>query len=152
MTPATCRAILAAPDWQSESALPPPAVRDWLLHRGSLTARLRQHGTLTVHIEQESWNDDAPPAWQRDVWLAVNNSRWLYAETRIPRDSHAARPLQTAGARPIGDWLYTQHPQRVSLHWQHDPATGLYARKTTLLINSEPLHIAELFLAAFPWP
>ena len=152
MNPATCRAILAAPDWRPESALPPPAVRDWLLHRGSLTARLRQHGTLTVHIEQENWNDDDPPAWQRDVWLAVNHSRWLYAETRIPRDSHAARPLRTAGARPIGDWLYTQHPQRVSLHWRHDPATGLYARKTTLLVHGEPLHIAELFLAAFPWP
>ena len=98
MNPATCHAILAASDWRPESALPPPAVRDWLLHRGSLTTRLRQHGSLTVHIEKEDWNDDDPPAWQRDVWLTVNHSCWLYAETRIPRDSHVARPLQTAGA------------------------------------------------------
>ena len=153
MTPATCHAILAAPDWRPESALPPPAVRDWLLHRGSLTARLRQHGSLTVHIEQEDWNDDDPPAWQRDVWLAINRSRWLYAETRIPSATLArVRPLQTLGAEPIGPWLYQQNPQRLSLHWRHDPASGLYARHSTVLVHGESLHIAELFLAAFPWP
>ena len=157
MNPATCRAILAAPDWQSESALPPPAVRDWLLHRGSLTARLRQHGTLTVHIEQESWNDDAPPAWQRDVWLAVNNSRWLYAETRIPRDSHAARPLHrrlalhttpaacepALAARPGDRPLRTQNhaacPRSAAAHRRTLPC-----RLSLAVSSPNPLHFPPL--------
>ena len=118
MNTAACRAILHATDWHSENLPPPPAQRDWLLHRGSLTAKLRQHG-----------------------------------ETRIPSATLArVRPLQTLGAEPIGPWLYQQNPQRLSLHWRHDPASGLYARHSTLLVHGEPLHIAELFLAAFPWP
>ena len=148
MNTAACRAIL-----RPESALPPLAVRDWLLHRGSLTARLRQHGDIRVHIEHEGWSDDQPPVWQRDVWLAARNNRWIYAETRIPSATLArVRPLQTLGAAPIGPWLYQQNPQRLSLHWRYDPASGLYARHSTLLVHGEPLHIAELFLAAFPWP
>ena len=148
----TCHAILHARDWHSESVLPPPAVRDWLLHRGSLTAKLRQHGELSVHIEHEGWRDDTPPVWQRDVWLAIHHDRWIYAETRIAQTASALRALQTLGAAPIGPWLYQQNPQRLSLHWRRDPASGLYARKSTLRVHGEPLHIAELFLAAFPWP
>ena len=106
MNTAACRTILHATDWHSENLPPPPAQRDWLLHRGSLTARLRQHGDIRVHIEHEGWSDDQPPVWQRDVWLAA----------------------------------------------RHDPASGLYARHSTLLVHGGPLHIAELFLAAFPWP
>ena len=152
MNTAACRAILHATDWHSENVLPPPAVRDWLLHRGSLTAKLRQHGELSVHIEHEGWRDDAPPVWQRDVWLAINHDCWIYAETRIAQSAPALRALQTLGAEPIGPWLYQQNPQRLSLHWRHDPASGLYARHSTLLVHGEPLHIAELFLSTFPWP
>lgn len=153
MNTAACRTILHATDWHSENLPPPPAQRDWLLHRGSLTARLRQHGDIRVHIEHEGWSDDQPPVWQRDVWLADRNNCWIYAETRIPSATLArVRPLQTLGAEPIGPWLYQQNPQRLSLHWRYDPASGLYARHSTLLVHGEPLHIAELFLAAFPWP
>ena len=152
MTPATCRTLLATNDWQPAHIAPPAPQRDWLLHAGSLTAKLREHGSVGVSIAHEGWNDGAPREWQRDVWLTVAGVRWIYAETRIPADSHAALPLQQLGATPIGDWLYQQNPQRLPLRWRHDPASGLYARQSTLLIHGEPIHIAELFLPAFPWP
>ena len=152
MNLATCRSILAASDWQAANIAPPTSMHDWLLHAGSLTTKLREHGELDVSIIREGWSDDAPRAWQRDVWLAVAGVRWIYAETRIPASSHAALPLQHLGTTPIGSWLYQQNPKRLSLRWRHDPASGLYARQSTLLVHGDPLSVAELFLPAFPWP
>ena len=43
MTPVESRRILQHPDWHDASILPSPAVRDWLLHAGSLTRKLQQH-------------------------------------------------------------------------------------------------------------
>ena len=152
MTPAESRCILQHPDWRDACILPSPAVRDWLLHEGSLTRKLQQHcARLDVAIAHEGWTDD--DHWLREVWLSGDGIPWIYAQTRIPSATLArVRPLQTLGAEPIGPWLYQQNPQRLSLHWRHDPASGLYARHSTLLVHGEPLHIAELFLAAFPWP
>ena len=152
MTPAESRCILQHPDWRDACILPSPAVRDWLLHEGSLTRKLQQHcARLDVAIAHEGWTDD--DHWLREVWLSGDGIPWIYAQTRIPHATLArVRPLQTLGAEPIGPWLYQQNPQRLSLHWRYDPASGLYARHSTLLVHGEPLHIAELFLAAFPWP
>ena len=152
MTPAESRCILQHPDWRDACILPSPAVRDWLLHEGSLTRKLQQHcARLDVAIAHEGWTDD--DHWLREVWLSGDGIPWIYAQTRIPHATLArVRPLQTLGAEPIGPWLYQQNPQRLSLHWRHDPASGLYARHSTLLVHGGPLHIAELFLAAFPWP
>lgn len=148
----SCR-ILQHPDWHDASTLPPPAVRDWLLHAGSLTRKLQQHcARLDVAIAHEGWTND--DHWLREVWLSGDGIPWIYAQTRIPRTTlaHAAAPLQTIGSQPIGLWLYRQQPARLSLHWRHDRTSNTYARKTVLALSSHPLDIREHFLPAFPYP
>ena len=154
MNTAACRAILAASDWHDTTTPPPEAVRELLLCQGSLTAKLEAGGVrIHVHIERETWQDDH---WQRDVWLHAEQNgkqeRWLYAETRVPRATleHAAAPLLTLGAAPIGHWLFAQNPTRLDFHWRQDAASGLYARKSTLSLGNYPLHIRELFLIPLP--
>ena len=147
------RRILQHPDWYDASTLPPPAVRDWLLHEGSLTRKLQQPcASIDVSIAYEGWTDD--DHWLREVWLSGDGIPWIYAQTRIPRAtlSHDAAPLQNSGNRPIGLWLYAQQPTRLGLHWRHDRASGSYARQTILALNGYPLDIREHFLSTFPYP
>ena len=153
MTPVESRRILQHPDWHDASILPPPAVREWLLHEGSLTRKLQQHcARLDVAIAHEGWMSD--DHWLREVWLSGDGIPWIYAQTRIPRAtlSHTAAPLQNSGNRPIGLWLYAQQPTRLSLRWRYDSASDSYARQTALALNGYPLDIREHFLPGFPYP
>ena len=109
MTPAESRCILQHPDWHDTSILPSPAVRDWLLHEGSLTRKLQQHcARLDVAIAHEGWTDD--DHWLREVWLSGDGIPWIYAQTRIPRAtlSHAA---DTPPNRPCPQRLPAGHPR-----------------------------------------
>ena len=91
------------------------------------------------------------PVWLREVVIYGNGTPWIFAQTRLPQGTvnAVAQEVLNLGDQPIGLWLFPQHPQRLSLEWRQDPQTGLYARRSTLLLNGYPLTIAELFLPEF---
>ncbi|WP_052461922.1 chorismate--pyruvate lyase family protein [Necropsobacter massiliensis] len=155
------RAILSAKQWQAAHAMPPAQIRAWLLHQGSLTQKLRQlcH-CLTVQVVYEGWTTAKTsvkstalchPVWRREVLLQGDGNNWIFARTCLPQRTveNVAQDVIHLADQPIGPWLFAQRPQRLSLDWRCDGATGLYARRSEFLLAGYPLEIRELFLADF---
>lgn len=159
------RQILAAADWRQDPHSLSPNVKQWLCHSGSLTEKMLQRcPDLQVEITQQGWQQAGKfcqifspnltachSVWLREVVISANGKPWIFAQTTLPKatiDAVAQEVLQL-GDRPIGLWLFPQNPQRQSLEWRQDPQTGLYARRSNLLLHGYPLTIVELFLPDF---
>ncbi|WP_281258775.1 chorismate--pyruvate lyase family protein [Avibacterium endocarditidis] len=86
--------------------------------------------------------------------LKGDGTPWIFAQTTLPQTTvqNVAQYVLQLGEQPIGLWLFKQPMQRVSLYWQQDPKTGLYARYSDFDLKGYPLQIKELFLAEFPFP
>ncbi|MDH2998726.1 4-hydroxybenzoate synthetase [Pasteurellaceae bacterium LFhippo2] len=153
------RNMLSQQNWQSDESLLPVAVADWLMHTDSLTLKLQQIcSNLNVEIIQQSWQlvgfeQNFAKTWLREVLLKSGKTQWIFAQTLFPEKTieNVAQEVVNLGNDPIGLWLFPQNPERVSLEWQQDSETGLYMRRSQLMLKNYPLEIRELFLEQFPF-
>lgn len=153
------REILGKHEWQCSDTLLPTAVAEWLLHTASLTEKLQGIcSELVVEIVGEGWQAVEPEQnsakqWVREVVLKCGERDWIFAQTILPESTiqNVAAEVLTLGERPIGLWLFPQNPQRLSLEWQQDTHSALYARRSLLQLKSYPIEIRELFLPHFPF-
>ncbi|QEH22259.1 chorismate--pyruvate lyase family protein [Histophilus somni] len=154
------RQTLSSTKWQNDIFTLSPQKQDWLLHQGSLTRKLQQYcQQLKVEIVAEKWVSDMSfgftghhePIWLREVILKGDEQAWIFAQTRLPQSTieNVAPDIINVGSTPIGLWLFPQQPKRKTLEWIYDTATGLYARRSVLLLNQYPIEIKELFLQDF---
>lgn len=159
------RTLFSQHSWQQEGGTLPTPIADWLLHTDSLTQKLqRQCQRLSVQITAEGWqqrgkiseffaNTPSEKVWVREVVLYCDGLPCIFAQTLLPEETveKVAKAVLTLGDTPIGLWLFPQHPQRLNLEWRQDEKTGLYARRSPLLLKGYPLAIYELFLPQFPF-
>ena len=151
-------------------------VHPWLHARGSLTARLRTHGAVTVHVvfegvralwPQEKEHVHCRNGYVREVVLCINGRPAVWARSAI---SHAAlrgpwRAMAQLGKRPLAELLFQRSPiKRSPLHALHVPKHGAidthiraawtenasprWARTSVFWHKSHPLHLMEAFA---PW-
>lgn len=153
------RRILAHAAWQtSREPLSLPHAK-WLLHSDSLTEKLQRIcDCFQVEVIDEGWqavefDGTCAKQWVREVWLKCGERDWIFAQTILPEQTIAnvAQTVPELGNRPIGLWLFPQRPERQSLEWRQDSETGLYARRSKLLLKGYPIEIKELFLTDFPF-
>lgn len=165
------------PNWQHIDLLPPfvpESIRTWLTAEVSLTTRLRQLGTFSVQLLQETWgqselsechllNMDAKArTWQRNVALLVNGKPKVIAHTVIPSATLTALPeLQHLANRSLGDLIFKDlHGMRKSLEFTQlipghslyalaepfHPTTNLWARRSLLVAKDCGLLVNEVFI------
>lgn len=100
----------------------PPALRDWLTDRGSLTHQLRQvcQQSFSVSLLQNGWQPPFPDEslllgqrlgqwmFSREVHLLDGDKAEIYARTLVPRDTYRAMRarFETLGSRPLGEMLF----------------------------------------------
>lgn len=157
------RQLLKQEEWQTDPQQLPTEVAAWLLDTASLTQKLQQIcQQLAVQVTAEQWQTDNNPllspssfgnVWVREVCLYCDNHPCIFAQTMLPQETieQVAQEVLTLGDMPIGLWLFPQNPTRLSLEWTQDHTTGLYARRSLLLLHGYPLAIYELFLPDFPF-
>lgn len=150
------RRLLTSPHWQTEAANLPVAIAQWLLHSTSLTEKMQAIcDCLQVEVISEGWqiSTDEEKQWVREVILKCGTRDWIFAQTRLAESTirNVAQSVPTLGDYPIGLWLFPQQPTRLSLTWQKDLESGLYARCSKLTLHSYPIEIKELFLEDFPF-
>ncbi|MFZ7255315.1 chorismate--pyruvate lyase family protein [Avibacterium avium] len=160
------RQLLDRPDWQTSGHFTAPEIAQWVQHQGSLTQKLQQAcQQLSVEVIHQGWQENSTAkislkstalnkTWLREVLLKGDGTPWIFAQTTLPETTvqNVAQYVLQLGEQPIGLWLFKQPMQRVSLYWQQDPETGLYARYSDFDLKGYPLQIKELFLAEFPFP
>lgn len=111
-----------------------PALRDWLTHRGSLTARLRDaFPSLRVRVLRQQMlrahADEArllglradELAWVREVVLCAGEMPLVFAHSVLPRANvrGAWNLFAGLGARPLGEVLFTDPGiSRGALHYR----------------------------------
>lgn len=145
----------------------PPLLRDWLSDPGSLTARLRHHGSFRV-APGASWI--GPPtadertllghtgrrfALIREVMLLLDEEPVVEARSVLPLTSlrNGNRSLASMGSRSLGSELY-HHPvacrDRVWARYGLTPAGRgpCWGRQSRFLKRGRPLLVAEYFLPA----
>lgn len=152
-----------------------PGLSSWLLHTGSLTARLQSHchhfrlqklgqGAASLHAsEQHALGDAASAADVREVILWGDEQPWVFARSVIP---HALvnTLLADLGDRPLGELLFNhaafsrgpfelcQWPLQ-SLKVLFPTLQGpeqLWARRSDFHYQGLTMLVAELFLPASP--
>lgn len=148
--------ILSQVNWQQDSTKLSSLHKDWLMHQESLTLKLQQHyKKVSVKIISQNWiaknKKNLTAYWQREVMLLGNDKEIIFAQVNIPKETvdNVAQDILELGDNPIGLWLFPQNPERLNLEWLQDSETGLYARRSTLLLKGYPLDIKELFLPSF---
>lgn len=151
------RRLLAHTAWQPPNGVLPPVQARWLLHHSSLTEKLQQIcDCFQVDIVHEGWiypSYNHEKQWLREVVLKCGQTDWIFAQTLLPQTTieQVAQAVPELGNRPIGLWLFPQQPTRLSLNWQFDTDSGLYARRSLLSLKGYPIEIKELFLTDFPF-
>ena len=167
------------PGWRvitSEQAcqLPEPW-RDWLLHQGSLTARLRKRcaGQLSVEVLSQDWRvplsserrhlalERHQTALVREVILSGRGHPWVYARSIIPSAALecALTPGYTLDEQPLGAWLFGEPSMtRGAIEvaevttdylgaFQFCNGVGrLWARRSVFCVHAKPLLVTEVFL------
>lgn len=97
-----------------------PAARDWLLHDGSLTERIRRrHGPVRVRLDREGIGMpsafearllDQPRRggwWIREITMSADGTARLRARTLVPPDAPKLRTrLMGLGRTPLGQLLF----------------------------------------------
>lgn len=157
---------------------PCKAMQDWLLDRGSLTARLlaKSTGQFRVEIvrqviglpsrdECQALGMKRPAlALIREVILCGRGEPWVFARSLLPLHSLTGRlrHLRKQGNRPLGAFLFSQ-PQlarsaiavaRISRDHGYvpDALVGdhlLWGRRSVFYLQQKPLLVSEVFLPAF---
>ena len=149
-----------------------PILRDWLVNRGSLTARLRSQGSLSVTLLSQQLQRLLPDERRylvcgsqlvvvREVLLCVDQQPWVYARSLIPKAllQGPGRVLGQLGRTPLGEWLFAYpHIQRGPLqiarlypdapHYPSAQGQGqpLWARRSPFYIGQHLLLVCETFL------
>jgi len=164
--------------WQShqqqEHRIRPPALKDWLLDRGSLTERLVEAsgGEFRVEVLRQQWGvaDSGEArllglplrqrALIREVILHGNNQPWVYARSILPAKSlqHSLRHLKRLGNKPLGAVLFGDPDMQRSnieiacLNTQELPLAieqPAWGRRSVFFLHNQPLLVSEVFLPAF---
>jgi len=155
--------------WQPANQTTAPAhINDWLLHPGSLTQRLRQHGEFTV-LPQHEWQGlpsiteatllgmaQPQSAQLREVLLALNGTPVVVARTVLPLTSLAGAnaTLGRMANRSLGSELFEAPAATRDALWvtqlpTHNPLGPLWGRQNRYLKRGAPLLVAEFFLPIF---
>jgi chorismate--pyruvate lyase len=114
-----------------------PHLRLWLQAEGSLTSRLRAHGTVRVQVQHQGvmplWQQEqrdlrAPGGYVREVVLLLNEKPVVWARSATPLQAIAGpwRAMRGLGARPLAELLFAgRQVARAPLLAQHLPRCGL---------------------------
>lgn len=151
----------------------PNPVRQWLLDRGSLTARLMDasQGNFEVKVLEQSWRrphlseaqllgtSPNQTALIREVLLICNGQPWVYARSVIPHKSLKGRLgfMRKLKNSALGALLFKDpHLQRshfqitkIQLPQSRIPVTQadtVFGRRSLFHVYSQPLLVAEVFL------
>lgn len=116
------------PSWQpaaSVTSAPTGLPGEWLLERGSLTARIRAHCSAGFHLDvlrettatpaeiPAAWPQDSVPPRLREVTLNCGSRALVFARTLIPDPATVNdRWLLELGDRPLGDVLFQSGGER----------------------------------------
>jgi chorismate--pyruvate lyase len=157
---------------------PCKTMQDWLLDRGSLTARLiaKSEGEFRVEVvrqiigvpsldECHALGMKRPSlALIREVILCGRDEPWVFARSLLPLASLTGklRHLRKQGARPLGAFLFSQPHlarstiavARISRDHGYVPSdlVGdhlLWGRRSVFYLQQKPLLVSEVFLPAF---
>lgn len=152
-------------------------LRHWLQAPGSLTARLRQHGPVTVQVlrqgRQTLWPQEQMALRQtqghvREVLLLVDGrvAVWARSSTPLRAVKGPWRAIKGLGSRPLAELLFERkHVQRDALIAQHIAKTSpqcrhlqgqwpagepvpRWARRSVFRHQGQPLQVMEAFA---PW-
>lgn len=151
----------------------PVPVRQWLLDRGSLTARLiaASDGDFQVRVLKQSWRvpyfnearvlglKPRQQALVREVVLLCHGQPWVYARSVIPFSSLKSRLrfLRKLQNSALGALLFKDPKLRRS-HFQvsqfdlpvadipYQQAASVYGRRSLFHLYGQPLLVAEVFL------
>ncbi len=152
-------------------------LREWLQAPGSLTARLRQHGQVTVRVlrqgRQTLWPQERLALRQsqghvREVLLLVDGrvAVWARSSTPLRAVKGPWRAIKGLGSRPLAELLFERrHVQRDALIAQHIAKTSpqnrhlqcqwpagepapRWARRSVFWRQGLPLQVMESFA---PW-
>lgn len=163
-----------SPVWLPEHELTqlttdPHAAR-WLLERGSLTQRLREHwGDAAVQLLDEGLSTPLPHeaqllglppdahAWVRCVLLVCRGEPRVYARTVIPHwtPHNPWAQVQRLGQQPLGELLFRlPELQRSAFEWNADARWPHLqnrqgeplARRCVFIRDNAPLLLTEVFL------
>lgn len=154
-----------SPHWQKpEQVQAPTLVMDWLLDIGSLTQRLKRHGTFSVQ-PQEEWRGMAPSsdyallelppeeALVRDVVLTLDGAPMVLARSVIPHSALMGdnATLGQMANRSLGLELF-QAPKAIREQlWltqlpANNPLGPLWGRQSRFNKRGGRLLVAEYFL------
>jgi chorismate--pyruvate lyase len=121
-------------------AFPPdPDLRRWLLAEGSLTSRLRRHGTVEVRVQQQGrrslWAQEEADlhvsgGYVREVVLLLNGRPAVWARSATTQRAIQGpwSALRGLGSRPLAELLFAgRHVERELLQAHHLARCGLQA-------------------------
>ena len=155
-----------------------PQQREWLLHQGSLTARLIEMSAnrFRVRVLGQSWGrprfDErrvlggrpAAVALIREVLLECVGEPCVFARSILPASSliGAQRYLRRFGARSLGSALFGSRgfsrgdfeialfdPLALPLPGELTGGRPLWGRRSLLRVNGRPFLVIEVFLPGF---
>jgi chorismate lyase len=150
------------PQHSLDSLEPPPVLRPWLLHAGSMTQRLQtlwpdlqvclvHVGTGRLTPEEAVRLECSPqtPSWIRCVSLRGGGRTRVRARAVIP-DWHGYNAwslVADLGPRPLGEWLFRQTGVlRSPFEWacpENPAGAGSWARRCSFVRHGAPLLLTE---------
>lgn len=161
------------PGQQLRNRIQPPALKNWLLDRGSLTERLleKSGGAFRVQVLHQQWGVAHPDEAKllgirqrqavlvREVILYGKGQAWVYARSVLPAKSldRSLRHLKRLGNKPLGAVLFNNpHMQRGEIEIALlDPKRlptavdhAVWGRRSVFFLHHQPLLVSEIFLPA----
>ena len=106
-----------------------PVLRRWLLAPGSLTARLREHGAVTVQVTRQGrlplWPQEQDALRSREghvrevvLWVDGRAAVWARSVTPLSAVKGPWQAIKGLGTRPLAELLFTRRQV------QRDPLLG----------------------------
>ncbi len=163
--------ILDFSGWSESLNLPIPAGwRDWLLCKGSLTAKLKAYNPAFSLQLLRHQHTELPPnlaaRWQqsegirREVLLLLSGKPCVFAQSWLPLTTVTAlQPLTQLGQQPLGEVIFQQADLQRSaievaclstglqLSATHAIAGPLWARRSYFAVQQHELLVQEVFLS-----
>jgi len=127
-------------DFDVSMVSPNTALRHWLQANGSLTARLRRHGDVTVHVLAQGtmrlWREEqvdlgTRSGYVREVVLLLDKVPLVWARSATPLHAIQGpwRAMQGLGARPLAELLFEgRRLERAPLRTHHLIKSSLQER------------------------
>lgn len=172
---------LADVSWSSEKALYSEVMCDWLFFAGSLTRRLQAYD-LPFSVKVLSEKTAVMPSYEqallmsptelatiREVFLCVNETPWVYAQSVLPHSalSSGFASLMNIGNKPLGELLFTTEDVKrgellaagfesgSNLHtllasFSQATEQRLIGRRSLFSRQHSVISVAEIFLPACP--